>query len=163
MGVQAFTSRRAVCCSNYFKFYSHDSLSPWLWRQLGFQNWVLSLFQVLFRASELAFPKTAFPSWNWWVLLFRLKLWLLCYLDWRPLAGNLKSWSWIWWLSLLFCLRCAVWIGSHWLATWSLDLEFDGYCWQFAAVLPQVFTFSLRNDAHSYISDNVMGTQCDLK
>ena len=61
---------------------------------------------------------------------------------------------------LLFSRSFAVWIGSHRLATVSLDLEYDGYCCCF---LPQVFTFSLRNDAHSCISDNVMGTQFAIK
>ena len=36
-----------------------------------------------------------------------------------------------------------------------LELVFDCCC---CYLFPQVFTFSLRNDAHPYIGDNVMGT-----
>ena len=127
------------------------------WRYFGFQKLVLSLFQDLFCVSELAFPS----------LRFLLEIDEYYYLDWN-------------------CGCCAIWIGAHWLATWNLELGYDGYSccfasgvhrvlselapisWQLevlilnmtaiAAVLPRVFTLSLRNDAHSYISDNVMGT-----
>ena len=67
-------SRRAVC-SNYFKFYAHVCLSPWL----GYDTLA---FQVLFRASELPFPK----------MHYHLEIDRYYYLDWNFLAAVHLDW-----------------------------------------------------------------------
>ena len=130
----AFIISSVVCMNIWVLYLLIHMLSEFL---------VLSLFRDLwYCVAFLTFPSPALSSsWNCWV-------WLFLALDCNCSSCAVAFWSF------------AVGIGSYWLATWNFELEYDCCCY---CLFPQGFTFSLRNDGHSYISDNVIGTHSDRK